>query len=215
MSDGCAKCGTPHVTRTGHPACVAHVTGGYSHPERRGLPCRCAPLHGMTVCAAHGGRLRRSREAAERRLAEQAAAKAVATYGRPVETTAVEALLDEVKWTAGHVAWLRERVAELEERELTWGRTRVKEGGDDRGTTFEAGTNALLDLYQRERNHLVRVCAEAIKAGIEERRVRLAEQQGQLVADVIKAILADLGLSSDQQAKVATVVPLHLRRLAG
>ena len=55
----------------------------------------------------------------------------------------------------------------------------------------------------------------AIKAGVEERRVRLAESQGELVAGVIRAILSDLGLTVEQQALVGEVVPRHLRLLAG
>lgn len=45
-------------------------------------------------------------------------------------------------------------------------------------------------------------------------RVQLAEAQGQQVAGAIRAILADLGLSADHQARVSEVVPRHLRLLA-
>lgn len=159
-------------------------------------------------------------------IAEQRASDLVETYGRKVETTAVEALLDEVQWTAGHVAWLRDRVREIEEGELTagdgggehplvWGTTRRKTGGEDWGETQEAAPNVWLRLYQTERTHLVKVCSEAIKAGIEERRVRLAEQQGALVAQVIRSILADLDLTAEQQERIPDVVPRHLRALAG
>jgi hypothetical protein len=58
------------------------------------------------------------------------------------------------------------------------------------------------------------VCEAAIRAGIEERRVRLAEQQGALVADVIRKILGDLELTPEQAAKAGEVVPIRLRSLA-
>jgi hypothetical protein len=32
-------------------------------------------------------------------------------FGEPIDTTPSEALLDTVKWTAGYVAWLRDKVA--------------------------------------------------------------------------------------------------------
>lgn len=59
------------------------------------------------------------------------------------------------------------------------------------------------------------VCAAAIKAGVEERRGRLAEQHDELVAGAIRAILADLGLTPKQQVLASEVVPRHLRLLAG
>ncbi|MFB7461301.1 hypothetical protein [Streptomyces sp. NPDC056188] len=187
--------------------------------------CINAAMKGQKVCRMHGGKAKQNLAAAERRLVEEKARTLVETYGRKIETTASEALLDEVQWTAGHVAWLRERVQEIEgaaaeagadrEHPLVWGVTREKSGGEDFGTTEEAAPNVWLKLYQQERAHLVKVCSEAIKAGIEERRIKLAEQQGVLVAQAIRAILADLNLTADQQAQVPEIVPRHLRALAG
>lgn len=215
----------------GREYCGAHYlpderrcTANYSPKNKDGKTGRCTgrALKGQTVCAFHGGSTKKAKAAAARRIAEGKAQKLVETYGRKIKTTATEALLDEVQWTAGHVAWLRERVQEIEEAHtpgdgespLVWGTTRRKSGGEDWGETEEAAPNIWLKLYQAERSHLVRVCAEAIKAGIEERRVRLAEQQGQLVAQAIRAILDDLGLTVEQQAKVPEIVPRHLRALA-
>lgn len=48
---------------------------------------------------------------------------AVATYGLPRDIDPSEALLDEVRWTAGHVSWLRDRIQELEQDALVWGVT--------------------------------------------------------------------------------------------
>lgn len=177
---------------------------------------------GQTVCGIHGGKNPRNFAAAARRISEAKAAKLVTTYGLKIETTATDALLEEVQWTSGHVAWLRERVQEIaegtllddEESPLVWGVTRKKTGGEDRGITEEAAPSIWLKLYQQERAHLVKVCTEAIRAGIEERRVKLAEQQGALVAKAINAILNDLNLTPEQAAKVPDIVPRHLRALA-
>ncbi|MEU6340296.1 hypothetical protein ABZ883_05005 [Streptomyces sp. NPDC046977] len=214
---------------------MANRTGNLQQPtEKRrctakrkgsgGEQCRAWALKGQTVCRVHGGKAPQNMAAGERRQAEDRARVLVEMYGRRVETTASEALLAEVQWTAGHVAWLRDRVQDIEaqgvdtegdERHpLVWGVTRRKIGGEDRGITEEAAPNIWLKLYQQERTHLVKVCAEAIKAGIEERKVRMAEQHGALVAQVIRAILVDLQLSEEQQARVPDVVPRHLRALA-
>ena len=136
------------------------------------------------------------------------------SYGRPIETTATQALLNEVCRTAGHVEYLAQKVSELEDHELIWGTTRIKEGGQDGGTTQEAEAHMWLKLYQQERDRLVRVCDVAIRCGIEERYVKLAEAQGEMVAAAIKAILGDLGLTPEQQKAALKVVPLHLRQLS-
>lgn len=156
-------------------------------------------------------------------------------FGEPIEVNATEALLDTVRWTAGYVAWLREKVAAVEsDDELVWGLTRRKTAvdntdihdddevaprkrafaGTDEGDTHEAKPNVWLVLLETWHDKLVRVCAETIKAGIEERRVRLAESQGALIAEVIRGILEDLHLTPAQQALVSEVVPRRLRLVA-
>lgn len=183
-----------------------------------GKPCSQPVVAGATRCRFHGGAAPQVKAAAERRLTEQALTEAVKTYGLALDVSPTDALLDEVKWTAGHVAWLRARVQEFEEATLSWGIRSVvdREGGEFPGvdTTEAAAPPVLLDLYQRERKHLLDVCRVAIAAGIEERRVRLAESQGALLADVIQRILGDLDLTPAQTAKVSEVVPRHLRAVS-
>ena len=199
-----------------------------------GQRCQAWAMAGSEVCRVHGGRAPQVKAAAARRLAEQAAERAVRTLGLPVDISPTEALLEEVRWTAGHVAWLRSRVQELAEEPthrhvsfdgededlletpgqrgtLTWGTTKVKTGGDDAGTTQEAKPSVWYELYTRERTHLIKVCDAAIRAGVEERRVRLAEQQGDLLALAIRQILEAFGLSGDP--RVATIVPGVLREI--
>ena len=139
----------------------------------------------------------------------------VATLGLPREVDPATALLEEVCRTAGIVAWLEEKVRALDEDALAWGVTRVKDGGDDRGTTSEAKPNIWYSMLADERKHLVAVCTATLKAGVDERRVRLAEQQGDLLVMVIRGILDDLRLSGAQLKLVPTVVPRHLRAVAG
>jgi hypothetical protein len=215
---------------------------GAPRTPRAGKPCRQPAMDGQRVCRLHGGKSPRALAAAERRQQEAATLAAATTYGLAVDISPTDALLEEVRWTAGHVQWLRARVQELEKQQLVWGATKTKtEAAGGMRITFggreaddedepglvdigavptsevvqEAAPSIWLDLYDRERRHLLAVCAAAIKAGVEERRVRLAEQQGELVAGAIRAILADLRLTAEQQARVAEVVPRHLRVLAG
>lgn len=196
----------------GKPKCT-------SRSKQAGERCKRDPAIGLDKCAIHCGlsKAERDRIAAEY-LAGQQARKAVVTYGLPRDISPTEALLEEVRYTAGHVAWLREKVAELEDRDLVWGVTEQvdKQASEFRGvdTTEAAKPNVWLELYYRERKHLVDVTKAAISAGIEERRVKLAEQQGQLLVGVIRAILDDLHLSAEQQAMVSEVVPRRLRAVS-
>lgn len=244
----CEKCGTAHVTYAGKPACAGHK----KTDDGTRVPCKNHPRLGSTVCSYHGGNTPQARAAAQARLAEQEATRQVKTLGIERDISPTDALLEEVRWTAGHVEWLRGKVQELEDpsmvraqegwgtddtsgpqnaHALTWGQTeyRAKTGGEDAGTTTveQAGPSIWYILYERERKHLVSVCSAALRAGVEERKVRLAESQGDLVVTVIRRILDGLlaallgaGLSDDRlhtawTTAVADIVPRELRAIAG
>lgn len=179
--------------------CTQAAGWGTSHP-------------GVGRCKLHGGSTSSHVHAAQRAMAEHA----VATYGLPRDIDPAEALLDEVRWTAGHVSWLRDRIQELEQDALVWGvteqveRTATEFAGTD--TTHKAIPSVWLDLYQKERKHLVDVCKAALAAGVEERRVRLAEQAGTQLAQVIRAVLTELGVADDPRVPGAlqrAITDLH------
>jgi hypothetical protein len=216
-----ARCGRPK--RQGEGNCKREAGWGTEHK-------------GWGPCRQHGGALPNVVAASLARRDEALARELVTTYGLPIETTPEEALLDEVKRSAGHVAYLAERVRELDADTLVWGRAQRKESVkrvpsavevDPDGeidpdavpgwrteveivTTETSTPNVWLTLYQKERAHLARVCADALRAGVEERRVRLAERYGALVAQLIRSILADLDLSTEQAARVPGIVSRHL-----
>lgn len=171
---------------------------------------------GTGRCAFHGGLTENHRKAARVQQARQA----VVTYGLPRDIEPGKALLEEIARTAGHVDWLAERVRELETDELVWGLTKA-EGVDASETpgvnvTEAAAVNIWLDLYRAERKHLVDVSKAALAAGIAERQVRLAEQHGRLIVDILRKVLADpeLALTDEQRRAVPTVARRHLTAVA-
>lgn len=201
-----------------HPRWPGSTAALCGSKTRAGGCCRQNPLKGQDRCRMHGGASPQAKRKAAQRMAESKARETLETYGQKVDTDPVTALLDEVCWTAGHVAWLRERVREIEANALVWGTTeRVTKGA----TEFEgvdeteaAVPNIWLTLYQKERAHLVAVCKAAISAGIEERRVRLAERQGDMLVAILEKIFGDLGLTEAQRALLPTVVPARIREFA-
>lgn len=190
--------------RQGEPGAVCHRPAGWGtdHP-------------GIGKCKLHGGKTRNHGTAAKLEMAK----RAVATYGLAREVAPDVALLEEVHRTAGHVAWLGEVVAGLERDDVTWGMSEEvrKDSGEYPGTdtTEKAAVNVWVLLYQAERKHLTEVCKAALAAGIAERQVRLAEQQGEILAGVIGRVLDALELSPRQRELVPTVVPRELRVVAG
>ena len=212
----CPTCGQTHR------GCSAH--------NSKGNPCGKKPKADMTVCGTHGGSAPQVIAAAERRKTEREAIVALEAFGVPVVVDYQTALLQELHRTAGAVEWLGAIVADLDQGEIVWGKTRVKTGGEDHGTTSEAGRNAWVKLWQDERKHLVDVAATCGRAGIEERRVQLAEDQGRMLASVITRILAGMfdalvaGLVDHDAARVVLeqmwsqlvgrIVPAELRAIA-
>jgi hypothetical protein len=73
---------------------------------------------------------------------------------------------------------------------------------------------ALHQMYLRERDHLVRVAKTAIDAGVAEREVRLAENQGQLIAYAVMKMIDGLDLTAQQHQRARQLVSEHLRELS-
>lgn len=162
--------------------------------KRDGTPCKLPAGHGTPSkfgrCKLHGGATP-SHVKHAKKLEASAAAQ---TFGLPREVDPEVALLEEIHRTAGHVAWLGQKVASLDEGEVV-------------STIWH-------EIYAQERGHLARVAKSAIDAGLAERRVRVAEEQGRLLAGAIQGILTDLQLSPLQQDMARIVVGRHLRALA-
>lgn len=182
--------------RQGEGTCTQAAGWGTDHP-------------GIGACKLHGGSMQNHKTAAVTTQAR----RDVVLFGARRDIHPADALLELVQWTAGEVEYWRHRVKQLDEHELTWGVTRVKEGGDDRGTTQEAKPNVAYSMLVDASNRLERYSASALKAGVDERRVRLAEAQGTLLHGVLVAVLGELGHDVAPGSVAAQVVLRHLAPL--
>lgn len=156
------------------------------------------------------------------------AREAVAAYGLPRDIPADIALLEEVARTVGHVQALARMVADLPLESLAWGVSEQttrritfgEEGSDDSNegevteTKRKAVPNVLVGMYRDERKHLVEVCKTVAGLEIEERRERRAERQAAQFATVVRLLLADLGLTAAQQARVPAALRTAVAALA-
>lgn len=211
----CDRCGQRHER------CKGHVTkddeGNLIDPR----PCNKWPRRGSPVCQMHGGNAPQVIARAKRERNRQKAEAIVSTFGEAREGDPFELILEEIARTNGHVLWLADVVADLEQQDLVWGVTGTEQqdgsgaSGSHSKTSEAAGVSVWLQLYQTERAHLLKACKDAIACGIAERQIQLAEQTGKVIAQVLRATLADpeLGLPPDRQEVGLRVVSRHLRAL--
>ncbi|NUR02558.1 MAG: hypothetical protein HOY79_40300 [Streptomyces sp.] len=140
--------------------------------------------------------------AAERVRVERAARQLLAELGeaRPVTDPA-----GELQRVAGEIVAMKDAAA------------RIVQGLSSMryvGATGAEQLRAEVAVYERALDRAAKVLTDMVKLGLEARQVGLAEAQGVLVAQAIRAILGELGLTPEQQARVPEVVPRHLRALA-
>lgn len=161
------------------------------------------PKAGTKVCPRHGGHAPQVVAAGLRRVRDEQARAAVATYGLPREVEPAQALLEEVHRAAGHVAWLAALVADLDRSELKQ---------LDTSERFEK-PSVWVELYGQERDRLARVAKSAHDAGISEQEIQLAQRHSDLLAAVLRRVFDRLGIDSAPGTPAAAAVLEELRAL--
>jgi hypothetical protein len=186
--------------------------GGCTRRTKSGGICDGPAITGTDTCRMHAGR----RPAQARAIG--AVAVEVAAWGLTDQTVdPAETLLRLLTQSARRAALY----ADLLERQYVdkgvAALVGVKVALDADGNAVDLGEyiRGLAELEAAERDRCAKFAKLALDAGIAERQVRLAERQGALVADAVGRILDALGLTAEQQALVATVVPRELRAIAG
>lgn len=173
--------------------------------------CKAWAIKGGTVCGKHGGARKDVRA-----LANVRAEVSKWTLGDATLDPG-EVLLRLVTQSSARADLYSTELEKLVDESPSLREALVADvwASSEHGDAYKAGEyiRGLASLEAQERDRCANFCVKAIAAGLAERQVRLAENQGKLVAGVIKAILGDLGLSDEQAALVGEVVPRHLRAL--
>lgn len=154
---------------------------------------------GSGPCKLHGGALPNVNKK-HLRLIQGAE---LATYGTPIAVDPHTAVLNTVHATAGHVAWLYEKIQELAEVE-----------GDmtlHQYTSMGIKASIWVEMYERERLMLLKASKAAVDMGVSERAVQLAEEQGRMIAGLLQKFIdsQEIGLTAAQRL----VAPKVIRQL--
>lgn len=184
---------TPETRKRSGPICGAKTTGKSSSGE--GICCMPAGAgtdhKGRGACWRHAGTMPSHLVKDIKEIAMQK----MVIYGKPKDIDPDHAILEELARTAGHVDWLRDRIQALEDPE------QLKSV-----TAFGVGPNFWLKLYQSERDHLTNVAKVAKAMGIAERQVRIAEEQGRMIAMAMMKFMDHplLNMTPEQKALART-----------
>lgn len=193
---------------------------------RKGTPCEQRAGHGTNHagegrCSKHGGSSPKAEVAGQVLLARREAA----VMGIALDIEPHNAILECIRIAAGEVQYSSEQIAKLDPSEAVapvvtkTDRPLKEEKGAEstfiRAEEIETASPQLhiwIQVRRQAMDKLVQYSATAIKAKIEERRIELAEQQGQLLAQVIRGILRDLGVADRPEAP--QIVRKHLALVA-
>jgi hypothetical protein len=143
--------------------------------------------------------------------------------GNYPDCSPIDALLMCVRIAAAEVRFYTTKIAALDaENEGVLERpTREATAGSYQGSydIVELKQEAVVSLWIRERQRsldaLARYSSAALKAGVEERMIRLAEGMGDRLATMLEAIFNELQLTPEQMDKAPDIVHRQLVLLEG
>lgn len=209
-----AALGESPMKGDGRRWCEQHHRDECKHDRKSGGRCHAYQLiPGMGSCRKHVGMtLEQARERGQANLAR--------LYAEPADVDPAAALLEEVRWAAGHVRQLRAEIAGLAAEPgpdgqpgsaLWWGvAAETWRDGELSERVLKAGTHAALREYGAERDRLVRAATAARTTGALEDQVNVARALGAGVHALLTAIFTDLDLAPWQWERVPQVVPARL-----
>lgn len=217
-----------HISPQGAVWCPEHGRWECSKRSKRsGQRCHAAAVRGVNACHLHAGKRMDVLKAQGEAVTAWSALSGTPTVSA---TDAVLGML-QMSWLRVHLyaRLLEEQVTAAQDTRSDGDRPRLGDVGPGAGLVghtvgmapgigpYASGeaVRALTQLEAAERDRCVRFAKTAHDMGIAEHQIRIAEQQGTMLADVIRRVLASLDLTEQQRALVPQVVPRELRAIAG
>lgn len=218
----CETCNKVHVTWHGHPSCKAHKVRT-DPPE----PCTKPPKGYTGLCRTHGANLPVVAAAGERRLALMTAQGEIADLMRECdipEQHPIDGLLEVVRVSGSMMRLLTIKVGELQEDPET--REVVEETGKGQlklrlvtdGDAFwgydkdsQMTPHIYVQLLKIWTERYERACATCLSAGIEERRIRLAEDTADTFFTALSKALSTVDMAPDMRKALNAALANELR----
>lgn len=156
---------------------------------------------GIGRCRLHGGATPNAQVAGAVTLARREAG----VMGIPIDIAPHEAILECIRIAAGEVAYCSERISALSLGDAA-GPVETSEEVSSGDWTQEKKTMGppALHIWIKARHvamdRLVNYSAIALKAGVEERQVQVAERYGESFVAFIRGFLARMGMEDDPRA---------------
>jgi hypothetical protein len=203
--------------RSAHGTPGAHGTCGAKtkHGGKCGRPAGWGTGHGgVGRCKFHLG----TSPSHELSGVVELARREMAVMGQPLNIEPHEAILQCIRIAAGEVRYCSDQIAELTVEQAAGPvETSVEKSGDSYSSEERKGPPALNIWILARRDamdRLVTYAATALKAGVEERKVKVAERAGEMMADLIRGVLTDLGIPLEDP-KTREIVVRRLRLIEG
>jgi hypothetical protein len=155
------------------------------------------------VCSFHGGQASHALAKGRQRVIEYDAKEALLKLGVPITVDPKQALLDQVYIAYGMAQTLGALVSEVEVDDLRSPKGKVRYAAQD-----------LVELHAKWVDRAARIAAMALKVGIEERFVKLAEFQSIAIVAAIKEVIDALGLDEEVRTRAYGFAAQSLRRIA-
>lgn len=159
--------------------------------KRNGDLCRLFAGQGTSHkgsgrCKLHGG----ATPTQEKHVVKMELQQRMVTLGEPVEdVTALGALLQELYQSTGHCGWLRRQIADMSQSQIA---------------TVEG--QAIIRLYDGERDRKVRIARLAIESGVDEARILVMEKQCMVLGEALSRACDTAGLSAPLRKRVGAAL---------
>lgn len=219
----CEQCGKIHVTWHGHSACRGHLRN--TDPLE---PCSKPPKGLTGFCRSHGAQLPSVALASDRKLALMSAQGEIADLMRECDIPdqhPIDGLLEVVRVSGSMMRLLAIKVGELsEDTEIqesllenpkTGAITLLRStdnsafwGVDKDGQMVPHIYVQLLKIWSERYE---KACATALSAGIEERRIRLAEDTADTFFSALSKAIVIAGLDPEMKAALNQALAEQLR----
>jgi hypothetical protein len=166
--------------------------------RRNGELCRLFAGQGTSHkgtgrCKLHGG----STPTQEKHVVKMELQQRMLALGEPLDenVTAIDAILHELYATNAHVAWLRRQIADMSQSQIA---------------TVEG--QAIIRLYDGERDRKVRIARVAVESGVDEAKVLVMEQECILLGEALSRACDTAGLSAPLRKRVGAALREELSR---